>query len=94
MACPQPGINLPNNWTEDPDEMAYTRTFVSDGNFSAIHQKNNRARPAESLTAGDLFMVEEKRYANHLLVAKEIKEVGFFHKSPAISDFSASEVYM
>lgn len=75
IACPQPGINLPSNWISDPEELAYTRTFVSDGNFSAIHHKNNKARPAESLTAGDLFMVEEKNYAAHLVVAKEVKEV-------------------
>lgn len=75
LACPQPGINLPSNWESDPDTLAYTRTFVTDGNFTAIHNKDDRARPAVPLTAGDLFMVEESNYAAHLATAQEIKEV-------------------
>ena len=76
LACPQPGINLPNDWESDPERSSYTRTFVSDGNFSAKHQINKKARPAPALTAGDLFMVEETNYAAHLFVAsEEIDEV-------------------
>lgn len=76
VSCPQPGINLPTNWKDDPDQLAYTRIFVSDGNFSAIHQKNERALPETALTNGDLFLVGETRYASHLKVALEIKGVG------------------
>lgn len=74
-ACPQPGINLPTDWKSDPDELSYSQTLVSDGNFSAIHQQNNKARSTESLTAGHLYMVEEKKYAKHLDTAEEMKEV-------------------
>ncbi|KAF8219626.1 hypothetical protein L208DRAFT_997736, partial [Tricholoma matsutake] len=57
VACPQPGVNLPENWTEDPDQMAYTRTFVMDGNFTIVHQKRENAHHDIKLT--------------HLAVAKE-----------------------
>ncbi|KAF9054761.1 hypothetical protein BJ165DRAFT_1566299, partial [Panaeolus papilionaceus] len=36
-ACPQPGINIPDNWHEEPDAAVYGRTFVADGNFKADH---------------------------------------------------------
>ena len=75
LSCPQPGINLPSNWESDPDQSAYTRSFVSDGNFTATHQINKKARPAPALTTGDLFMVEETNYAAHLATAKEEIEV-------------------
>lgn len=74
-SCPQPGTNLPKDWKSDSDQLAYTRVFVADGNFSAVHQKNHKARPEKALSNGDLFMVEETRYAAHLKVALEIKEV-------------------
>ncbi|KAG5634201.1 hypothetical protein H0H81_002915, partial [Sphagnurus paluster] len=51
-----------------------------------IHHKNNKARPAESLTAGDLFMVEEKNYAAHLVVAKEVKEKGTCNEHRAVAE--------
>jgi len=38
----QPGVNLPDNWNENPnhpDNWKYTRGFVADGNFTAVHQK-------------------------------------------------------
>jgi hypothetical protein len=36
-ACPQPGINLPPNYKEDPNKWVYRRFFVADGNFKADH---------------------------------------------------------
>ncbi|KAF9033364.1 hypothetical protein BJ165DRAFT_1303065, partial [Panaeolus papilionaceus] len=40
-ACPQPGINIPDNWHEEPDAAVYRRTFVADGNFKADHVEYN-----------------------------------------------------
>ena len=58
--------------------MAYTRTFVMDGNFSAVHQKRENAHHDVKLSHGDFFMTESNRYKSHLAVAKEVKEVGCF----------------
>ncbi|KAF8229600.1 hypothetical protein L208DRAFT_1150757, partial [Tricholoma matsutake] len=74
VACPQPGVNLPENWTEDPDQMAYTQTFVMDGNFTAVQQKHKNAHRDIKLSHGDFFMTKPNRYKSHLAVAKEVKE--------------------
>ena len=74
-ACPQPGLNIPENWQQDPENGTYIRTFAMDGNFSAVHQKRNIAIPEQCLTDGDLYMVSEKRYQAHLMSAVESKEV-------------------
>ncbi|KAK7686644.1 hypothetical protein QCA50_010244 [Cerrena zonata] len=36
-ACPQPGINLPDDWMNDPDRTKYMRTLLVDGNFKQDH---------------------------------------------------------
>jgi hypothetical protein len=74
--CPQPGINLPDNWQEDPEPLTYIRTFAMDGNFSAVHQKRNNAKPEKCLSDGELYMVNETRYKAHLACSVEGKEVG------------------
>ncbi|KAF8220464.1 hypothetical protein L208DRAFT_1199772, partial [Tricholoma matsutake] len=70
-ACPQPGVNLPENWTEDPVQMAYTQTFVMDGNFTAVHQKCKNAHHDIKLSHGDFFMTKLNHYKSHLAIAKE-----------------------
>ncbi|KAF9487532.1 hypothetical protein BDN71DRAFT_1545149, partial [Pleurotus eryngii] len=35
--CPQPGVNLPDNWKEDENKWVYRRTLMADGNFKADH---------------------------------------------------------
>ncbi|PPQ94148.1 hypothetical protein CVT25_008016 [Psilocybe cyanescens] len=35
--CPQPGINLPTNWKDDPNRTVYKHIFVADRNFKADH---------------------------------------------------------
>lgn len=75
-ACPQPKINIPNNWRSDPDPTVYTRSFVMDGNFSAVHQKRQNAVPEKCLTDGDLYLVSDTKYLPYLQSTKECKEVG------------------
>lgn len=57
--------------------MAYTRTFVMDGNFSAVHQNRENAQRDIKLTHGEFFMTEPNRYKSHLAVAREAKEVSW-----------------
>ncbi|KAF8235540.1 hypothetical protein L208DRAFT_1256789, partial [Tricholoma matsutake] len=42
-ACPQPGINIPENWQEDGNQFVYKHIFLANGNFKANHvqQKNS-----------------------------------------------------
>lgn len=88
--CPQPNVNLPDNWREDPNQYGmffkvshltemtsrevYTRSFVNDGNFTAIHQEQSNAGEDAPLTNGELFMTERVRYQAHLSLAKETKQ--------------------
>ncbi|KAF8875488.1 hypothetical protein CPB84DRAFT_1689625, partial [Gymnopilus junonius] len=53
-ACPQPGINLPNNWKEDTNW--YAINFVADGNFKADHLAPRNAEDDMHLTDGEAFM--------------------------------------
>ena len=95
-ACPQPGINLPKGWDQDPKRyMAltpagnlvlipvrwlYTRSIVIDGNFSAEHLKMRLPEGDIALSPGGRYMVEPKRYELHLNTGKEIKQVGLPRK--------------
>jgi hypothetical protein len=76
-ACPQPGVNLPDNWKEDPETWAYSRGFVLDGNFTCNHKVQRRPEDDVWLKNGEGYMVERERYAKHLATAKETKEVIF-----------------
>lgn len=73
--CPQPGVNLPEDWQQDPDREAYIRMFAMDGNFTAVHQKRHNAMSEQRLTDGELYMVSEKRYHAHLASTVEVREV-------------------
>jgi hypothetical protein len=69
-SCPQPGINLPPNWTKFPDWVT-RRTVTVDGNFHADHIKMRRPDLDIGLTNGQGYMVEESRFMEYLSVVKE-----------------------
>lgn len=77
-ACPQPGINLPDNYKEDPDQWKFTRGVVMDGNFSAEHMKMKKPADDVPLSDGQAFFVEDKAYKAHLKSAKDYQEVSPF----------------
>ena len=74
-ACPQPGINLPDNWKEDARQWLYWRGYVADGNFIAIHQMQARSTDDVWIKNGESFMTERKRYEEHIACTLETKEV-------------------
>jgi hypothetical protein len=55
--------------------ITYTLTFVMDGNFGAVHQKQEIAHHHIKLSDGDFFMTEPNHYKAHLAVATEMREV-------------------
>jgi hypothetical protein len=79
-ACPQPGINVPHNWRSDPEMTTYTRSFVMDGNFSAVHHRRVNAAPEKCLTDGNLYLVSDTNYLPYLESTEEFKEVRFIRK--------------
>jgi hypothetical protein len=79
-SCPQPGINLPPDWTDLPSWVT-RRTITVDGNFHADHIKMRRPDQDIMLTDGRGFMVEEKQYKQYLNIAKEPRLVFQFFYS-------------
>ncbi|TFK59884.1 hypothetical protein BDN72DRAFT_780127, partial [Pluteus cervinus] len=63
-ACPQPGINLPENW--DRTDPKFTRQLAVDGNFVAYHIANAGAGDNVWLMDGQLFMAKREEYLAHL----------------------------
>ena len=41
-ACPQAGINLPDDWKQDDKRWVYRRVFAADGNFKADHVRQKK----------------------------------------------------
>lgn len=90
-ACPQPGINLPERWSEIYDRLAqhnssckWILTFISDavalryvldGNFTAQHMKMKRLEDDVALSDGLGYMVNDKCYQSHIRSAADNKDV-------------------
>ena len=62
-------------WTSLHLRIAYSHSFVMDGNFTAVHQHQDSAHTDIKLSHGEFYMTEPHQYKAHLTIAKEIKEV-------------------
>ena len=76
--CPQPGINLPEDWKDDPEKWKYHRSYCGDGCFSQVHQEPLTEEADVWLKSGEGFLTEKNRYAEHLASAEERKDVRTF----------------
>jgi hypothetical protein len=65
-ACPQPGINLLDDWLMDENRWVYRRFFVADGNFKADHVKQKSAAPDLWLSDGGGMMTRRAEYKNFI----------------------------
>ena len=65
-SCPQPGVNLPPDWEQDPNKWLYTRTFCADGNFKADHMNQRNEYDDVPLFYGEAFMTAPEAYKAHL----------------------------
>ena len=74
-ACPQPGINLLENWKEDGRCWLYWHGYVADGNFVALHQMQAWSTDDVWIKNSESFMTEHKRYEQHIVHTVEDKEV-------------------
>ena len=73
--CPQPGINLSEDWKNDPNRWKYHRSYCGDGCFSQVHQEPLTEEKDVWLKSGEGFMTEKTRYAEHLASAEERRDV-------------------
>ena len=60
----------------------YGKSAVLDGNFSQQHRQTRNPGDDVPLADGELFMVKEAPYKEHLKTAKEFKEVGHHKINP------------
>ncbi|KIM35993.1 hypothetical protein M413DRAFT_47570, partial [Hebeloma cylindrosporum] len=85
-ACPQPGVNIPDDWQDPSNRDLYIRSFVTDGNFTADHLKQKRPEDDVWLLDGEGMMTGRQRYKEHLKVAIERNT-----KAPCERNFQAVE---
>ncbi|KAH9991703.1 hypothetical protein BJV77DRAFT_946093, partial [Russula vinacea] len=76
-ACPQPGINLPDDWKNQPDQWLFWHSIVVDGNFYTDHLKMRHSEDDVTLADGLAFMVETKPYLKYISESKDIKQACF-----------------
>ncbi|PCH41848.1 hypothetical protein WOLCODRAFT_73088, partial [Wolfiporia cocos MD-104 SS10] len=91
-ACPQPGVNIQDEWEQDTDQCSrwkYSRSMVMIGNFTAEHLRTRRPDDDVWLGDGHGFMVAEARYKIHLAAAKESKQRSTCHDHRAVNQANA-----
>jgi hypothetical protein len=90
-ACPQPGINLPTDWTEDAarhklnfsdqaclilsNRWVYKHIFVADGNFKADHVRQKKLAGDVWLSEGSGMIAKAEEYTEFLKYATEKRMV-------------------
>ncbi|KAH9474184.1 hypothetical protein JR316_0013534 [Psilocybe cubensis] len=65
-ACPQPGVNLPDDWVLEADSDIYIRSYVADGNFKADHLNQKNEGDDVWLSVGEGFMTDPGPYKEHI----------------------------
>lgn len=79
-ACPQAGINIPDDWLDDPEQWVYSITIVLDGNFVCIHRVL-RSRDSDWVWLkgnGEGYLTAKDPYSRHVASTDEVKEVNPF----------------
>ncbi|PPR06343.1 hypothetical protein CVT24_002518 [Panaeolus cyanescens] len=69
--CPQPGVNLPDDWEEDAGNSIYGRTFVADGNFKADHIAHASGGDDVALYDGAGMIPNSEQYKNYIETVEE-----------------------
>ncbi|KAI9434694.1 hypothetical protein H4582DRAFT_1818474 [Lactarius indigo] len=95
-ACPQPGINLPDDWrtryNDKPNQLI--QTFIMDGNFSAEHMRCRTGDTDVPLSAGMAFMANPNSYKAHLHSGQEISQPSTCNTYRAIEQANSSRPHL
>ncbi|KAF8834386.1 hypothetical protein BDN67DRAFT_1016560 [Paxillus ammoniavirescens] len=93
-ACPQPGVNLSKDQTEDlGGAWKYSRSFVMDGNFSAEHMKLKNNNDFD-LTGGSSYFTALPRYQAHLQIADNKQPKSTCHEHKAVNQVHATQKHL
>ncbi|KAI9437087.1 hypothetical protein BJY52DRAFT_1230227 [Lactarius psammicola] len=88
-ACPQPGINLPDDW-----KVKYPQTFIMDGNFSAEHMRYRTREDDIALSPGMAFLANPDLYKAHLRSGAEMVQPSTCNTYKAIEQANSSRPHL
>ncbi|PPR08267.1 hypothetical protein CVT24_001139, partial [Panaeolus cyanescens] len=71
--CPQPGVNLPDDWEKDADNYIYGRTFIADGNFKADHIAHASGGDDVALYDGAGMIPNSDQYKQYIQTVEEVR---------------------
>ncbi|KAH8980291.1 hypothetical protein EDB86DRAFT_2835413 [Lactarius hatsudake] len=90
-ACPQPGINLPDDWKI---RNQLIQTFIMDGNFSAEHMRCRTGETDVPLSSGMAFMANPNSYKAHLHSGQEVSQPSTCNTYRAIEQANSSRPHL
>ncbi|KAH8985344.1 hypothetical protein EDB86DRAFT_2810252 [Lactarius hatsudake] len=95
-ACPQPGINLPDDWKiRYHDQLnQLIQTFIMDGNFSAEHMRCRTRETDVPLSSGMAFMANPNSYKAHLHSGQEVSQPSTCNTYRAIEQANSSRPHL
>ncbi|KAH7904863.1 hypothetical protein BJ138DRAFT_1130779 [Hygrophoropsis aurantiaca] len=94
-ACPHPGVNLPSDWENSPDDIQwlYTKYIAVDANFRLRRSDVSSEEADPSLSQGWGFFVEETGFKAHIEKCAHIpqeKSTCSSHKAVDLADSKSS----
>ncbi|KAF8264636.1 hypothetical protein EI94DRAFT_1592386 [Lactarius quietus] len=93
-ACPQPGINLPDDWKTRYTLNELIWTFIMDGNFLAEHLRHRSGERDVSLSEGLAFMANPDTYKAHLWSGWECAQPSTCNTYRAIEQANSSHAHL
>ncbi|KAI9430770.1 hypothetical protein BJY52DRAFT_1133495 [Lactarius psammicola] len=93
-ACPQPGINLPDDWKVKYPQDHLIRTFIMDGNFSAEHMRYWTREDDIALSPGMAFLANPDLYKAHLRSGAEMVQPSTCNTYKAIEQANSSRPHL
>ncbi|KAF8261346.1 hypothetical protein EI94DRAFT_1773456 [Lactarius quietus] len=93
-ACPQPGINLPDDWKIRYNENQLVRTFIMDGNFAAEHMRCRSEDKDVPLSPRMAFMANPDAYKTHLKSGQESIQPSTCNTYKAIEQANSSRPHL
>ncbi|KAF8263451.1 hypothetical protein EI94DRAFT_1772941 [Lactarius quietus] len=102
-ACPQPGIDLPDDWKTRYNEYGFMifmtmnqliRTFIMDGNFAAEHMRCRSEDKDVLLSPGMAFMANPEAYKTHLKSGLESTQPSTCNTYKAIEQANSSRPHL
>ncbi|KIK75853.1 hypothetical protein PAXRUDRAFT_18623 [Paxillus rubicundulus Ve08.2h10] len=93
-ACPQPGVNLSEDWTGDlGGAWKYSRSFVMDVNFSAEHTKLKNDNDFD-LTGRSGYFTALSCYRAHLQISDDKQPKSTCHEHKAVNQVHATQKHL